>query len=87
MSTEIKKSIYWHINDKYMVIIPTVNITEEFQVKWNNISTAELIPLMDNKSIQLCINQNVFNEFLKSVGDEVNVIITINNTASKFIKV
>lgn len=36
-----------------------------------------------NKYIRLCVKNNAFNEFNKALFDEVNVIITKYNTASK----
>ena len=54
-----------------MVIVPKVNIAEEFYTKIND------------KSIRLCVNDNAFKEFRKAIHNEVNVIITTYNTASK----
>ena len=48
-----------------------MNIAEEFYTKLND------------KSIRLCVNDNEFKEFHKAVHNEVNIIITACNTASK----
>ena len=71
-STVIRKWISSHKTDKFIVIVPTVNIAEEFYTK--------LID-MKVKSIQLCVNDNAFKEFHKAVHNEVNIIITTYNTA------
>ena len=73
-STAIRKWISSHKTEKFMVIVPTVNIAEEFYTK--------LID-MKVKSIQLCVNDNAFKEFHKAVHNEVNIIITTYNTTSK----
>lgn len=56
-------------------IIPTVNISEEFDTK--------LTPLIDNNSIRLCVKDDIFKEFRKAVNNEVNIIITTYSAASK----
>ena len=73
-STAIRKWISSHKTDKFLVIVPTVNIAEEFYTKLND---------MKVNSIQLCVNDNAFKEFHKAVHNEVNIIITTYNTASK----
>ena len=73
-STAIRKWISSHKTEKFMVIVPTVNIAEDFYTKQS---------VMDVKSIQLCVNDNAFKEFHKAVQNEVNIIITTYNTASK----
>ena len=57
-----------------MVIFPTVNIAEEFYTKLTD---------MNVKSIRFCVNDNTFKEFLKAVHNEVNIIITTYDPASK----
>ena len=57
-----------------MVIVPKVNISEEFYNKLNK----EL-------NIRFCINDNAFSEFRKVVYKGVNIIITTYNTAFKCI--
>ena len=57
-----------------MVIVPTLNIAEEFYTKQTD---------MNVKSIGLCVNNNEFKEFHKAVHNEVNIIITSFNTTSK----
>ena len=49
-----------------MVIVPTLNIVEEFYTKLTD---------MNVKSIGLCVNNNEFKEFHKAVHNEVNIII------------
>ena len=73
-STAIRKWISSHKTEKFMVIVPTENIAEEFYTK--------LID-MDVKSIRLCVNYNAFKEFHKAVHNEVSIIITTYNIASK----
>ena len=58
-----------------MIIVPTVNIAEEFYNKLGHMNR-EL-------SMRLCVNDNAFREFHKAVHAGVNVIITTYNTASK----
>ncbi|KAK8900271.1 hypothetical protein M9Y10_002594 [Tritrichomonas musculus] len=58
-----------------MVIVPTVNIAEEFYTK--------LTPLIVNNSIRLCVKDDAFKEFRKAVNDEVNIVITTYSTAFK----
>ncbi len=70
-STAIHKWISSHKTEKFMVIVPTLNIAEEFYTKIND------------KSIRLCVNDNAFKEFRKAIHNELNVIITTDNTASK----
>lgn len=57
-----------------MVIVPTLNITEEFYT---------ILSDMNVKSIRLYVNDNAFKEFHKAVQNEVNIIITTYSTASK----
>ena len=57
-----------------MFIVQTVNIAEEFYTKMSDI---------DVKSIRFCVNDNAFKKFHKVVHNEVNIIITTYNTASK----
>lgn len=71
-STAIRIWISAHKDNKYMVIVPTVNIAEEFYTKLSN-----------NESIRLCVNENAFKEFHKAVHYEVNIIVTTYHTASK----
>ena len=71
-STAIRKWISSHNTEKFMVIVPTVNIAEEFYTKLNK-----------DLNIRLCVNDNAFSEFRKAVYNEVNIIITTYNTASK----
>ncbi len=66
--TVIGKWISAHKTDRFMVIVPTVNIPEEF--------FAKLSKTNKNINIRLCVNDNVFKEFHKAVHDEANVIIT-----------
>lgn len=67
-----------------MVLVPTVNIAEEFYAKLCKISMAELdFPMNKEINIRLCVNDNAFSEFHKAVYDEVNVIITTYNITSK----
>ncbi len=49
-----------------MVIVPTVNITEELYTKLSD---------MNVKPIRLYVNENAFKEFHKDVHDEINIII------------
>ena len=71
-STAIRKWISTYKDNKFMVIVPTVNIAEEFYIK-----------LSSNESIRLCVNEIAFKEFIKAVHDEVNIIVTTYHTASK----
>ena len=73
-STEIRKWISSHKTEKFMVIVPTVNIIEMFYTKMDD---------EDVKSIRLCVNDNAFKEFHKAIHDEVKIIITTYNTAPK----
>lgn len=54
-----------------MIIVPNVNIAEEFYTK--------LTPLFDNNSIRLCVENDAFKEFGKVVNNEVNIVITTYN--------
>ena len=63
-STAIRKLISSYKTEKFMVIVPTVNIAEEFYTKLND------------KSIRLCVNNNAFKEFHKAIHNEMNTIIT-----------
>ena len=54
-----------------MVIVPTLNITEEFYT---------ILSDMNVKSIRLYVNDNAFKEFHKAVHNEVNIIITCNTS-------
>ena len=74
-STAIRKWIFSHATERFMIIIPTVNIAEEFYIKLGNMNR-EL-------RMRLCVNDNAFREFHKAVHAGVNVIITTYNTASK----
>lgn len=64
-----------------MVIVPTVNITEELYTKLSDISKV-------SKSLRLCVKEDAFIEFHKVVhnstelgrDNEVNAIITIYST-------
>ena len=73
-STAIRKWKSSYKTEKFMVIVPTVNIAEDFYTKQS---------VMDVKSIQLRVNDNAFKEFHKVVQNEVNIFITTYNTASK----
>ena len=71
-STAIRKWISAHKTDKFIVIVPIVNIAEEFYTK-----------LSDNESIRLYINDNAFKEFHKAVYNEVNIFIATYNITFK----
>ena len=73
-STAIRKWIASHSTERFMVIVPTVNIATEFYTKLSD---------MDVNSIRLCVNDNAFSEFHKAVHKGVDIIITTYNTASK----
>lgn len=70
-SAAIRKWISVHKIDKFLIIVPTVNIAEKFYTKLNN------------EFIWLCVNEDALKEFHKAVHNEVNIIITIYNSASK----
>ena len=76
-SSAIRKWISAHKTNKFMVIVPTVNIAEEFYTKLCKMNEADEI------NIRLCVSDNAFKEFHKAVHSQVNVIITTYNTASK----
>ncbi len=65
-STAIHKLISSHKTERFMVIVPTVNITEELYTKLSD---------MNVKPIRLYVNENAFKEFHKDVHDEINIII------------
>ncbi len=73
-STAIRKLIASHSTERFVVIVPTENIATVFYTKLSD---------MDVNSIRLCVNDNPFKEFHKAVHNEVNVIITTYNSASK----
>ena len=91
--TAIHKWISSHKANKFIVIVPTVNIAEGFYTKLSGICIAvcgtdlaqqEFDSPMNRKlKIRLCVNDNVFQEFHKGQHDEVNVIITTYNNSSK----
>lgn len=80
-STAICKWISHHEFEWFMVIVPTVNIAEEFYVKLSGMLNYDVQP--KKKHIHLCVNDNAFSVFTKAVYDNVNVIITTYNTAAK----
>ncbi|KAK8899293.1 hypothetical protein M9Y10_001606 [Tritrichomonas musculus] len=55
-----------------MIIVPRVNIAEEFCVK-----------LGEELNFRLCVNDNAFSKFHIAVHKGVNIIITTYNTTSK----
>ena len=80
-STAIRKWISHHEWKWFMVIVPTVNIAEEFYVKLSDMLNYDVEP--KKKHIRLCVNDNAFSDFTKAVYDNVNVIITTYNAAAK----
>lgn len=60
-----------------MVLVPTVNIAEEFYKKMLMMNKNK------DKSIILCIKDNAFKTFNNSIRNECDVIITTYNTESK----
>lgn len=57
-----------------MIIVSTINISEEFYTKLYN---------MNIESIRLCVNNNKFQKLYNVVHDKITVIITTYSTASK----
>lgn len=67
-STAIWKQISAHKDNKFMVIVPTINKVEEFYTK--------LTQSIDKKSIRICVKDDAFKKNLKAVNDKVNIVIT-----------
>ena len=70
-----RRYISAHKDNKFMVIVPIVNIAEEFYTK--------LTLIIDDKSIRFCVKDDASKEFGKAVNDEVNIVITTYCTVSK----
>lgn len=114
----------WILNtyktNKYLVIVPTINIAEEFYDKiyevlnktltktdlYNKYEYRNVFDMLKRKRldvekymneykeryvnkdlvpefVKLCIKDNAFAEFKNAINDEVNIVITTYNTASK----
>lgn len=56
-----------HKDNKFIVIVLTVNIAEKFYTNLN--------PLFDNKSLRICVKNDAFKEFHKAINYEVNLIL------------
>lgn len=74
-NSSIQKWISYHETDRFMVIVPTVNITEKFYVKLYGMMLSDNEPVSKHK--YLCVNYNAFNEFIKVIFNEVGCKITI----------
>lgn len=80
-STAIIKWIYNTIpNNKFILIVPTVNIANEF---YNKLTESLKDRDISNKEIKLCIKDNAFEDFEKAIKDFCPVVISTYYTASR----
>ncbi len=82
-STAIRKWIYNTVsNNKFILIVPTINIALEFYTKiyvaLNNNHPKDI-----DKLIKVCVKDGAFKEFKQAITSFVPVVITTFSTASK----
>ena len=94
-STALRKWLFSRINPKYneynkfIVIVPTVNIAEEFYNKLSALMKDVVEPLNEGDNaglkgfIKLCVKDDAFSDFINAVKTSVNIVITTFSTASK----
>ena len=82
-STAIRKWIYNTVpNNKFILIVPTINIALEFYTKLyvalNNNHSKDI-----DKLIKVCVKDGAFKEFKQAITSFIPVVITTFSTASK----
>lgn len=75
-STAIREWMINTINEnKFILIVPTVNIAIEFYSKISKV--------IDSSNVKICVKENAFADFRKAIEDFVPIVITTYYTASK----
>ena len=82
-STAIRKWVYNTVpNNKFILIVPTINIAMEFYSKLY-VALNNNHPKDIDKIIKVCVKDGAFKEFKSAITSFVPVVITTYSTASK----